>query len=428
MSRTAGGFVIAAGMALGLLSLFAGSARTLDTRPVVIRGGTLFTVTQGTITNGTIIIRNGRIEAIGTDLAVPSEARIIEASGKYVFPGFIDAGTDLGTVAPGSSASDGDEASQPLTPQLSVVDAFDPGNPFVAAAAHRGITTALVAPGRGNVLSGLSALLRLEGDDVAKMIVRSPVGVHGTLGEVLKPRSKENRAYPFTRMGTAALLRQALSDAQDHRRGLADAERKRAAAKGAPAPPLPEATPIVRALLPVIKGDLPLILTANRYDDILTALRIADEFKVRLVIDEGAEASRAGDELAARKVPVILRTSAALRRTIETAGAGSENAARLRKAGVLIAFKSGPVMDGEDLLDAVRAAVRHGLTPEDALRALTADAATILGAGNDIGSLEPGKAADVVIFPADPFTSAAGPETVIVGGVVLDLDAKGQSR
>ncbi len=428
MSRTAGGFVIAAGIALGLCPALARAARALDTRPIVIRGATIFTVTRGTVANGTIIIRSGRIEAIGTDLAVPPDARVIDAARKFVFPGFIDAGTDLGTVEPGSPGSDGDEASGPLTPQLDVVDAFDPGNPFVVAAARRGTTAALVAPGRGNVLSGLSALLRLEGDDVTKMIVRSPAGLHGTLGDVLKPRSKENRAYPYTRMGTAALLRQSLSDAQDHVRRLADAERKRAATKGAPEPPLPEATSIVRALLPVIKGDLPLILTANRYDDILTALRIADEFKVRLVIDEGAEACRAGDELAARKVPVILRTSAALRRTIETSGARPENAALLRKAGVMIAFKSGPVMDGEDLIDAVRAAVRHGLTPEDALRALTADAAAILGAGNEIGSLEPGRAADVVIFPADPFTSAAMPETVIVGGVVLDLDGKGENR
>jgi imidazolonepropionase-like amidohydrolase len=435
VSRTAGGFVIAAVIALCLTPAAAGPggglpeiAKTPDHRPIAIRGGTLFTVTQGIVANGTVIIRDGKIEAIGKDLAVPPGARIMEASGKCVFPGFIDAGTDIGTVEPGSPAWDGDEATQPLTPQLNVIDAFDPGNRFVAAAARRGITAALVAPERGNVLSGLSALLRLEGDDVAKMIVRSPAGVHGTLGEVLKPRAKQNSAYPYTRMGTAALLRQALSDAQDHLRRLADAERKRAAAKGAAAPPLPQPTPVIRALLPVVKGELPLILTANRYDDILTALRIAEEFKVRLVIDEGAEACRAADELAARKIPVILRTSGALRRTVETAGADFENAARLRKAGVTIAFKSGPAMGGEDLLDMVRAAVRSGLAPEDALRALTADAAAILGAGDSTGSLETGKAADIVIFPADPFTSAAGPEAVIVGGVVIDLDGKDGSR
>ena len=406
------------------LSQTVGAGR--DARPFAIRGGTIFTVTHGTIANGVIIIRDGKIQAIGKDLPIPADARIIDASGKYVFPGFIDAGTDLGTFEPGSVERDDDEASQPLTPQLNVTDAFDPGNRFVAAAARRGITSALIAPGRGNVLSGRSALIRLEGADVAEMVVWCPAAVHGTLGEVLKPRSKQNSAYPYTRMGTAALLRQTLSDAQDHLRRLGDAERKRSAAKGgAAAPPLPQASPAVQALLPVINRELPLVLTANRYDDILTAIRIADEFKVRLIIDEGAEACRAGGELAARKIPVIVRASAALRRTVETAGAVFENAALLRKAGVLIAFKSGPSLDGEDLLDGVRAAMRHGLTPEDALRALTADAAAILGAGDVVGSLQAGRSADIAIFSADPFVFATGPETVIIGGVVIELEKKG---
>lgn len=412
------GFFIAAGIAL---CLSRAAATECDVRPIVIRGGKIFTMTLGTVEDGVVLIRGGRIEAIGKGLAVPPGARIIDASGKYVFPGLIDAGTDLGTVEYAGSERDDDEASQPLTPQLEVTDAFDPGNRFVAAAARRGVTSALVAPARGNVLSGRSALIRLEGGDVTAMIIRSPAAVHGTLGEVLKPRSKQNSAYPYTRMGTAALLRQTLSDTQDHLRRFADAERKRSAAKGAAAAiPLPHASPLIQAMLPVLKGERPLILTANRYDDILTGLRIAEEFKIRLVIDEGAEAYRAAPELAARKVPVILRTSTALRRTVETAGAVFENAARLRKAGVMIAFKTGPTMDGEDLLDGARIAVRHGLAPEDAWRALTSDAAAILGASDLVGSLEAGRSADIVIFPADPFASAAGPEIIIIAGDILE--------
>ncbi len=419
MSLRAKGFIVSAGIVLCLSSAGAGPQE----RVLVIRGGKVFTVTRGIVENGTVIIKGGRIQAVGKDLAVPADARIIDASGKCIFPGFIDAGTDLGTVASGTTGRDDDEFSQPLTPQLNVTDSFDPGNPFVAAAARRGVTSALVAPGRGNVLSGRSALIRLEGGDVAGMLVKSPAAVHGTLGEALKPRSKQNSAYPYTRMGTAALLRQTLSDAQDHLRRLDDAERKRATAKKGSTPsPLPEASPVIEALLPVVKGDLPLVLTANRYDDILTALRIAEEFGIRLIIDEGAEASRAAKELAARKVPVILRTSTALGRTVETSAAVFENAARLRKAGVMIAFKSGPTMDGEDLVDGVRAALRHGLSPEDALRALTADAAAIFGAGNAVGALEAGMSADLVIFAADPFASAIGPETVIVGGRILETE------
>jgi imidazolonepropionase-like amidohydrolase len=166
----------------------------------------------------------------------------------------------------------------------------------------------------------------------------------------------------------------------------------------------------------VIKGKLPLLITANRYDDILTALRIAQEFKIRIIISEGAEACRVADTLASMKVPVIVRPKNAYGLTVETANAVPENAALLQKAGVKIAFQTGSIRNLGDLLPQAQEAIRHGLAPDDALRALTINPAEIFGVADKVGSLEKGKSADIVIFSEDPSLSSAKVRTVIIRG------------
>jgi imidazolonepropionase-like amidohydrolase len=393
-----------AGVLLGMALLIRANP---EERPLVIRGGKIFTVTGGILENGLIIISGGKIQAVGKDLAVPPEARVIDASQDCVFPGFFDAGTNLGTVEFESSEEDYDESAVALTPQLSIIDSIDPENRFIPAALRRGITSALIAPGRGNVLSGQSAVLHLDGADLETMTLKSPAAVHGSLGDVIKPRSKRSGAYPYTRMGVAAALRQSLVDAGASLARLQRADRGKK-----------EEDPAIRALFPVIKGEIPLVITANRFDDIMTALRIAAEFKIRIVINEGADAHRAAAELAARKVPVVLRTNTAYRLTVETLGAVAENAARLERAGVRIAFQSGSTQDAGDFWPQVHLAVTHGLAPEAALRALTLNPAAIFGLADLVGSLEPGKSADVVIFPANPIMTTVPVKWVIVGGKI----------
>jgi imidazolonepropionase-like amidohydrolase len=389
---------------------------------IVIRGRTIFTATRGTIENGMIVIRGGRILAIGKSLVIPEGARIIDASKDFVFPGFIDSGTNLGLIEFETVEKDSDETTSPVTPELRVIDAFDPENRLIPDARNQGTTSVLVAPGRGNLLSGRSALIHLEGGDVSRMIVKFPAAVHGSLGDIFKLRPDKKKVYPYTRMGAAALLRQTLSDA---RYGLdqllffekKEKEDKRDAPEGAA---MPSVSPTLRALFPVLKREMPLVITANRLDDILTALRIAGEFDVRLVINEGSDAYRARDQLAAMKVPVILRSRAAFRLTLETDKAVYENAALLQKAGVKIAFQTGSIQDLGDLLPQARLAVRYGVSPDDALKALTINPAEIFGAEGEVGSLETGKAADIVIFSGNPMVSPARLKTVIINGKIIE--------
>ena len=396
-----------AGLAL-FLSLFGRPAP--GEAPLAIRGGRIYTVTQGVLEHGVIIIRDGKIQEIGPDAVIPPDARIIEAGGSFICPGFIDAGTNLGTVEFETVERDDDEPIAPVTSQLMALDAFNPGNRLIPGVWMDGVTAILLRPSRGNLLSGQSAFIRLAGTQDPDVLTVNPVAaVHGTLGDVLRSRSKQGTVYPSTRMGAAALLRQTLSDAKHY---LDSELRVGPGAKTSPQPQL-------AALVPVIKGERPLVIAANRLDDLLTALRIGQEFGVRIVIDGGAHAWRIKDQLFAANVPVLLAPRTDLGTTVETDGARHENAALLQEAGVKIAFQSGGIQDLGGLLPAVQAAVRYGLAPEAALRALTIGAAEIFGVADRLGSLEKGKYADIVIFDGDPTLTAARVRTVIVNGKVV---------
>ena len=303
---------------------------------------------------------------------------------------------------------DDDEAATTLTPQIRAIDAFYPDNKLIPEALRQGVTSALIAPFRGNLLSGQSALVHLDGGDVAGSTLLFPAAVHGTLGDVFKPRSKATAAAPYTRMGAAALLRQTLVDALAYRDQLRSSTG-----------PKPPAKSMLEALAPVLDGKRPLVIAANRMDDILTALRIAREFGIRIIIGQGAEAWRVRDQLATAKVPVLLMPKTASGLTVETAGGRHDNAALLREGGVTIAFQTGSVQNVGDFLSLAQDAVRYGLPVGEALRALTINPAEIFGVAGDVGSLEKGKIADIVIFSGHPILSPARVKTVIIGGRVV---------
>jgi imidazolonepropionase-like amidohydrolase len=233
----------------------------------------------------------------------------------------------------------------------------------------------------------------------------------------------------MTRMGEAALLRQTLLGAQAYKDDLAAYEKKarayeqkqkegKAGAEEEPVPPA--ANPVFQSLLPVLEARLPLIISADRLDDILTALRIADEFKLKIILNGGADAYKIKEKLAALSVPVLLRPRAAYRLTVETDGAVVENAALLQKAGVKIAFETGSFTNLGDLAFQARMAVAAGLPYKEALKALTMNAAEIFGAEDSIGSLEKGKSADIVVYDQDPITGPARLKLVIVAGKVVE--------
>jgi len=395
---------------------------------LALRAAKIVTVTGGIIDGGTVLVRNGLIAGVGKGLAIPAGAKVIDIPGGWIFPGFIDALTDLGAGDRPALGKDSDEATSPLTPQLRIIDAIDPGNAFIARARMTGMTAALVAPALGNLLSGQSALVRLEGNDVAGMTVKFPVAMHGSLGEPPKMRYGAKFQAPQTRMGSAALLRQTLWDvrnyialAEAYEKKLREYEKKAAEGKGDPGerPAPPAANSKMDALVPVVKGELPLVLNANRMDDILTALRITGEFGLKLILSGGAEAYRVKEELAERKIPVLLRPDDAARLTEETGRAAYENALALFKAGILIALQTGSTADHGKLLPQARAAVAHGLPWEEALEAVTVNPARIFGVVDRLGSLEKGKFADLAVFDGNPFVTVARAKIVVIGGKIV---------
>ena len=394
--------------ALALCSALVPSPVRAQEGVVALRGARLLTITGGTVESGVILLRGGRITAVGPNVAIPSGAEVLDLSGRTVMPGLVDASTNLGIADYPSLGTDDDEATDPLTPHLRVTDALNPDNRFIAVARGAGVTTALCAPAEGNLLAGQSALIRLAGARVEEMVVRAPVGVHVSLGEAPKAQYGAKSQAPMTRMASAAMLRQALVNAKAYGEKLAQ-----------PTPPPQDAK--LEALLPVVRGELPLIVSADRFDDIHTALRITAEFGVTMILSHGAEAHRVAAELAARKIPVVWGPAGAPYQELEARGGSLETPAALSAAGVMFAFQTGSIRNVTTLLDQARDAVAHGLAPEEALRALTLYPATIFGVVGDRGSLEVGKAADLVVFDRDPLDALARVEIVLIGGMRMPL-------
>ncbi len=395
---------------------------------IALKGGRVFTA-AGVIDGATVLIEHGKISAVAKNLAVPNGARIIDATSYSIFPGFIDSFTNLGAAEIETIERDYDEATSPLTPQLRIIDSLNPQNEFITSARKMGITTALSAPGTGNLLSGQSAVIRLAGETATEMVIRFPAAVHASLGEEPKMRYGKQQAQPMTRMGEAALLRQTLVDAQEYFGQLQSYEKKvkdfekkdkEAQAKPDERPVRPESNFMLQSLVPIIRGELPLIILANRLDDILTALRIAGEFKLKIILNGGSDAYKIKEKLAAQNVPVLLRPQAAYRLSVETGGALFENAALLQKAGVKIAFQTGSISHLGDLLAEARLATEYGLPWQEALKALTINAAEILGVADQTGSIEKGKSADLVVFDGNALVSAAKVKAVIIRGQLVE--------
>ena len=389
---------------------------------VVLRGARLLTVSHGIVEDGVLVMKDGIITAVGAHVPIPPGAEVLEMGGKTVMPGLMDAFTNLGAADYPSYGRDDDEATDPVTPHLRILDALNPDNRFIPQARSAGVTAVLCAPADGNLLTGQSALVRLSGGNAEEMVVRSPVGVHVSLGQAVKLRYGEKNRMPGTRMGAAALLRQTLVDAQGYGERLARHEREmaeygatgREEGKEAPTPPARNLK--LEALLPVLEGETPLIVSADRYDDIHTALRIADEFQLRIILNRGAEAHRMAPELARRNIPVLWGPVGAEYREPEARGGTPATPRHLVDAGVPVAFQTGSVENLTGLLDQARAAMAHGLSYEDALAGLTLRPAQIFGADDRLGSLEVGKAADLVVFDGDPLEALSRVEMVFIGG------------
>lgn len=401
-------------------------------RAILIKDGKIIPMTGKEISEGSVLIQGGKIVAVGKQLKAPANAKVINAKGKVVMPGIIDAYTALGLIEiSGVSVTvDYDEATNPSTPQMRVIDAINPQSELIPIARVNGITTVLSAPAQGNVFSGQSAMINLDGNTVEEMMVKFPVALHMNLGEAPKRRYQAKNRLPTTRMGIAALIRQEFSKAQEYRekkekyeRALKNQKDKKEEEEVTKAASLtaPPKDLKMEALCKALSQELPVIVRAHRMDDIITALRLTEEFNLRLILLHGTEAYRIADQLAKKKVPVLVGPITTQPSSMETLGAIYENAALLVEAGVKIAIQSSSAHSVRNLSYQAGLAVAYGLPHIEALRAITINPAQILGVDHILGSLEPGKLANVIVIKGDPLEITSQVTNVIIKGKEIEL-------
>ena len=376
---------------------------------IAVRGGVVHSLAGDAIQNGVVIVRDGKIERVGpaSSITVPKGYEVLEAA--VVLPGLVDAHSVVGLAGVFNVPHDQDqlETSAPLQPELRAIDAFNIRERLVVYLRELGVTTVHTGHGPGAVISGQTMVVKTTGTSADEAVLLAPAMLAATLGD---GALREGGKSPGTRSKAVALLRQALLDAQAH------------AAKGDEAGrDLGKET-----LAAVLKGELPLLVTAHRHQDIMAALRLAEEFGFELVLDGASDAHLLLEAIAAAKVPVIVHPtmmrSASFQAGPETESASMTLAAQLHGAGIPFAFQSGfesYVPKTRVVLFEAALATSYGLDRDAALRAITIDAARLLGVDDRVGSLERGKHGDLALYDGDPFEYTTHCIGVVIEGRVV---------
>ncbi len=394
----------------------------MDDNSIAITGGRVVPVEGDPIDGGTVIVTGGTISAVlrpeaalESGSALPPGATVVDAAGKWVLPGFIDAHTHLGAYEDGLgwAGTDTNELTGPNQAQVRVVDAINPADIGFRDAISGGVLAVNVNPGSGNPIGGQTAAIRCWGRTVEDMVLRAPSGLKSALGENPKRNYGNRNETPATRLGTASVIRSALAAAADY---LQERDQPRDSSA--------ERSDTVRkrdlkleALGLALRREIPWRQHAHRADDIATALRLAAEFGYDLVLDHGTEAYLIADKVAAAGVPVVIGPLLTARSKVELRNRSIASPGLLASAGVTIAITTDhPVVPIHFLVHSATFAVREGLDPAQALRAITINPARIMGVDGRLGSIEPGKDADLVIWSGDPLDVMSRAERAFIGG------------
>lgn len=379
---------------------------------LLIKNGHIKPMVGADLPCGDVLIGDdGKISAVGVSLTAPENCPVLDAQGRLVTPGCIDAHCHIGldNEAVGWEGMDYNEIVDPITPQMRAIDSIYPQDEAFSLALQGGVTTACTGPGSANVVGGTFTVIKLYGNRVDNMILRDAVAMKCAFGENPKRcYGQGGKKAPMTRMGVAALLRELLFKT---RRYMED----KAAGKN------PGFDMKLEAMIPVLEGKLPLKAHAHRADDILTAIRIAKEFGVRLTLDHCTDGAVIADELAKEGYPAFVGPSLGSKTKVELTNKSFATASALHCAGVPVSIiTDAPVIPLQYLPMCAGLAADAGLDREEAWRAITINPATALGIADRVGSLEAGKDADIVIWSADPITTlaAAAAITIVDGKVV----------
>lgn len=365
---------------------------------LIIKNGYIKTMDGEDIQKGHIIIENGKIKAIGSELLLPDDAETIDAEGLLVTPGFVDAHCHIGMWEEGIAfeGDDGNEAVEPITPHLRAIDGINPMDQGFQDAIEGGVTSAVTGPGSANVIGGTFAAIKTYGKRIDSMIIKEPVAMKIAFGENPKRVYDEQHKSPVTRMAVAALLRETLFEAKQY---MEDLE----AAKEDPEKDPPDFDIKLHSLLPVLKKEIPLKAHAHRADDIFTALRIAKEFDLDITLDHCTEGHLIVEELKAAGKPCLIGPTFGSRIKVELRNKSFETPKVLSDEGIKIAIiTDSNVIPIQHINMCAGMAVKAGLSEEEAWKAITIYPAEITGIDDRVGSLKAGKDADIAIFKGNP--------------------------
>ena len=420
---------------VSIASVLSFSAQT-RTDTYAITNAQIVTVSGPNLAKSTIVIRDGLIESVGETAKIPADAQVIDGTGLIIYPGFFDAYTSLGIAAPAPIAprvpGQTPTANQPssnsnypegLQPDESAEDRLKAGDAQFETQRNAGITSALTVSKDG-IFNGQSALIDLAGESVSGMIIKSPVAEHITFTTL------RTGGYPVSLLGTFSALRQMFLDAQRLQTIQKMYDKDPRGMKR------PDNDKSLEALIPLLKGEMPVVFNANKEIEIIRALDFAREFNLKAIIAGGQEAGKVADRLKAQNVPVLLSLDFPKRTASASAEADPEpiellrlraetpkTAARLNQAGVKFAFQSGGMKNISDFLMNANEAVKNGLSKTDAVRAMTLSSAEIFGVDNRLGSIEKGKIANLVVSRGDIFDKSKVITQVFVDGRLFEPKA-----
>ena len=383
---------------------------------LLIKNGHVKTMVGEDIENGAVLIGDdGKIIAVGAEISAPEGCKIIDACGRLVTPGCVDAHCHIGldNEAVGWEGRDYNEIVDPVTPQMRAIDSIYPQDEAFENAIKNGVTSACTGPGSANVVGGTFVAIKLYGKRVDKMIIKDAIAMKCAFGENPKRCYGQGlKKSPMTRMGTAAVLRELLFKTKRYLQDKEDGKN-------------PGFDMKLEAMIPVVRGELPLKAHAHRADDIFTAIRIAKEFNLKLTLDHCTDGSVIADELGEEGYPAFVGPTLGSKSKIELMNKSFTTPKALHEAGVPISIiTDAPVIPLQYLPMCAGLAVNGGLDYEAAWRAITVNPANQTGIGDRVGSLEAGKDGDVVIWTADPLTTVGAQAyvTVVDGKVIYSAE------
>ncbi len=366
---------------------------------------------------GDVLVEDGKIKEVGERVTINPD-QIVELNGKFLFPGFVDAHSHIGLYEEGVGsfyASDGNEATDPITAHVRAIDAFNPQDPAIKRALQGGVTTVMILPGSANPVGGQGAILKLNPSTVDKMLVKSPAGLKMAFGENPKRVYGEQKKTPSTRLGVAAVVRDYFLKVQDYM-----AEKEFAKNEGKPFTKRNLKYEIGEM---VLKREIPARIHAHRADDILTAIRIAEEFNFNFVIEHGTEGYKIVDVLKEKKVPVVAGPLLTFRTKYELKDATMKALKILNENGILASLMCDhPVIPLEYSSIQAAAGLRYGSKEEDLLKMITINPAKIIEMDDRIGTIEKGKDADLVVWSGHPFDMGSKVESVYIDGKKVSLE------